>query len=1109
MNQSRLRRSGAALIIVLAFTVILSGLVVAYLARTSTDRQLAQGTFNNVKADELARSALDLLIGDLKQEITDGSTVSTISGYSIYTPSNPNNILPIRSGNPSGNPGPIPNMIRRSVRIDPIIAPGIPSRASAVNSESDVSLNRRLISSGRWNKHYLVPRLNAGSNTVETTPVSSFASPDWVIVTAHGPMAFDTWNASLGDLTKPEHAIGRYAYVIYDESGLIDANVAGFPSNTTTLQSGRGGSLAFANLTPSTGINLPQSQIDGLVGWRNYASAQPTGSFPSFVFDSASATRYFNYVLNNTGFLTIPGTLWNAKTDQALTSRQQFLALRSSLGFSQDALQYLTTFSRATNAPSASNFLSVRASSAFTRSDGTAAVVGEPLVKARFPLSRLAWITFKGPSAEVYAANSGDPVIVSLLNAGVSVATLQKGTAVNIQNSFGLFYSDSPGNLWIYSHGAPDRILSLSEVASNNREPDFLELLQASILPGSLGQASGGLTGSNVFPDIHMANATHHLLSIGAAIIDQSDPDSIPTRLRFTPVTTPWVAYGVEDLPYINQIFPIAGVSPDDPLPSAPTKWALYILPQLWNPMKQSATAPTRPNIRLRVDGDIGVIGGLPVPSYPPGGTPKFSGTGQVIAVNQDAFISPTPLLNDGSASYGAINNCSPTTTFPRLPTAPTTPDLRNYVGLRMPDYQMSAAASAPSLYVVYGADVSHRFNLTMEIETTAGVFVPYNRFVGIDDVSSWITSAETFVRKSSSSSGNPSLSNDQFTATRLTNNTSPPANFMKADPRSTRFGALQIDNNPTTKGRIDQPLWPSGSSTVASGYGGTILDPGGPVEHAPQKFAGNPYLPGTLAINAASSTATRTSYADNDGVIRPADAVYPDPSVTTTGASTPYYTTSTDYHPLVINRPFRNVGELGYAFRDLPWKSLDFFSEKSADAGLLDVFSSNDEPAVVAGRVSLNSRQVPVVQSLLAGAILDEQNPSDSVSATGTTGTAAPVMAGNLVAATIANPLANRAELLTRSGLPLTILPLPSSGIHDQTVKSRREVVSRALSTVAQTRTWNLLIDVVAQSGRYPSMSTDLPQFAVEGEKRYWLHVAIDRFTGKVIDQQLEAVLE
>src|SRR5205823_9569091 len=77
--------------------------------------------------------------------------------------------------------------------------------------------------------------------------------------------------------------------------------------------------------------------------------------------------------------------------------------------------------------------------------------------------------------------------------------------------------------------------------------------------------------------------------------------------------------------------------------------------------------------------------------------------------------------------------------------------------------------------------------------------------------------------------------------------------------------------------------------------------------------------------------------------------------------------------HPVVLNRPFRNVAELGYAFRDLPWKTLDLFSQNSADAGLLDVFSIVDEPALVAGRVNLNTQQAPVLQSVLAGTIWDE----------------------------------------------------------------------------------------------------------------------------------------
>jgi hypothetical protein len=54
-----------------------------------------------------------------------------------------------------------------------------------------------------------------------------------------------------------------------------------------------------------------------------------------------------------------------------------------------------------------------------------------------------------------------------------------------------------------------------------------------------------------------------------------------------------------------------------------------------------------------------------------------------------------------------------------------------------------------------------------------------------------------------------------------------------------------------------------------------------------------------------------------------------------------------------------------------------------------------------------------------------------------------------------------------------------------------------------------NLLIDVVAQSGRYPPGETDPKKFIVEGEQHYWVHVAIDRFTGQVIDRQVEVVRE
>ena len=52
-------------------------------------------------------------------------------------------------------------------------------------------------------------------------------------------------------------------------------------------------------------------------------------------------------------------------------------------------------------------------------------------------------------------------------------------------------------------------------------------------------------------------------------------------------------------------------------------------------------------------------------------------------------------------------------------------------------------------------------------------------------------------------------------------------------------------------------------------------------------------------------------------------------------------------------------------------------------------------------------------------------------------------------------------------------------------------------------------MIDVVAQSGNYPPGVNDLANFVVQDEPRYWAYVAIDRFTGQVIDKQIEVVNE
>jgi len=55
-------------------------------------------------------------------------------------------------------------------------------------------------------------------------------------------------------------------------------------------------------------------------------------------------------------------------------------------------------------------------------------------------------------------------------------------------------------------------------------------------------------------------------------------------------------------------------------------------------------------------------------------------------------------------------------------------------------------------------------------------------------------------------------------------------------------------------------------------------------------------------------------------------------------------------------------------------------------------------------------------------------------------------------------------------------------------------------------------MIDVIAQTGKYTPGTADLSdptKFIVQGEKRYWLHIALDRDDGTVLGSQLEEVTE
>jgi hypothetical protein len=276
--------------------------------------------------------------------------------------------------------------------------------------------------------------------------------------------------------------------------------------------------------------------------------------------------------------------------------------------------------------------------------------------------------------------------------------------------------------------------------------------------------------------------------------------------------------------------------------------------------------------------------------------------------------------------------------------------------------------------------------------------------------------------------------------------------------------------------------LWPT---TDTSGYGSPTMQS---IQLNATKIwpTGSSIYPALLSRNNSGTS----KYADADGVTRLGDSG----NFTSDASSGNPFSVDAD-RPIILNRPFRSVAEMGYASRDMPFRSLDFFTDKSPDAALLELFAVSESPTSMrAGVFNLNTRQAPVLQAVLSGALKDVTTAGTNLSSSDAANVAA-----NLASSAATSPLTNPAQIVER------ISAISTLGNR----KSDRETIVRALAGIGQTRTWNLMIDVVAQTGRYPQTATKLEEFLVEGERRYWAHIAIDRLTGQVIDSQLEPVQE
>ena len=926
----------------------------------------------------------------------------------------------------------------------------------------------------------------------DTTPISDFNAPDWVIVTRNGPVAFSTWNSSLADKsqTNDSYCVGRYSYAIYDEGGLLDANVVGYPSNTTAAQYGPKGVSAFADLTV---LGMSQSDIDAIVGWRNYFSASPTGNFPSFNFNAAAATRYVSSVLSNTnGFMSvaIPSPIPNnmSRTDQALTMRQSLINLLVASGLSANAvnaLQYLGTFSRELNAPSwaptqnasdmggnngVGNVYAYRTNAdsstainrnvlgvfvqdqhTFTRADGTTTVVGELLINRRFPLTRIGGLGLSGP------VTTGNPT--TIVDGVPAVASL-----TTVQRDFGLLWNAA--KRWDYVGASGSTVQStierLDQVAAEGREPNFFERLKAAILNGSVGLGSGAgnvrtfvAAEGKYYDTTNNLSSDYQIMQIGANIIDQWDSDNVPTFINFGNPANELA--GIENLPYLNKL-----VFKPYWTQGGNSAFDAWLVPSLWNPHQNAP--PASQNVQIAMPNTTQSMTAVLTDS---GSPPLLSSTAVVGATRQFMTVD----AHDFGTSPSGPTSASPDSqsTITKMPN-----NAGGYYGFHFTFAPTPGvtASNSQTAYPDFGA-LFCDFELQVKVSTSPDVWKAYQRWKSCGP------NHPLWFQPPNQSNWNQ-------------NNLQDPE-FVTLDPRTLRFG---VWGNAYT-------LALNNVADLTAGTQTTLDSP--PVE------AVTALRPQGTLFNFSTSPNNLYSFANNPATAFPAVYYRDLDLVQRLGDFTTLSTTdemqvalSTD-RPLMLSGAFQNgvfqsVAELGHVFRDQPWKTLNFTTaspnatSRSADSGLLDVFTLH-ESSMEAGKTSLNTKHALVLKAILSLATT-RLTGANVISST---------QRDNIVTALqnliTAQPLINKAELITRLAADASVTGLGN--------KEARECVIRAFTDAGQTRTWNLMIDVVAQSGRYAPGETDLAKFNVEGEQHYWVHVAIDRFTGQVIDKQIEVVNE
>jgi len=1108
-----------AIVVVVSLVALLTLLVLAFLISSSTNRNTTNIDVSIRQAESIASAATEVLISDIYTEFAADTPPVDASPsdktQKIYQVESPFSMIPSRSLKSPGmatDPAMkenFRNLIKQSADGMPfatITKNSVPSEAGPARASSVSTITPgtegRYISKESWS----APALFANDSTLAEDQV-----PDWVYIDRNGdnpgsggeePAPGAAKSLNTDGTPNPKFIVGRYAWQMYDLGGLLDANVALHDPSDTALGKDAKDSPFWAVATALPGASAALGTT--LSKWR-HPVGKTAAAKPKRLIEDWAEPNGWNKVFSD-----------GSKTDQTFLTRSDLIRFQQQhpTEFPKDLLAMFTHSNHSLNQaaihpdPTRPKVLAIASGG----NDGTSLddQINPSFLEIRAKIPE--WTSPRRPTVPVAARRFPldrlELVVPSPAEAGL------------VSRFFGLSYS---GGEWTYSGNSIKR---LPDVAALNREPDLFELLKATIHLGSIGVAGVG-DAVNKGRD---QSVNYHIVQLVANLIDQWDEDSFPTIINFDDRQF----VGIEDLPriyyvrticYRQKVIPpstFAGSPAGSPPPGHGTIYESVYLrqPVIWNPHAESpasskptefraiaisnqAAGSTAADVKCQVyNGSNGVA---PWKALPTGAMSDFKK-----ANGPDFSVNPGPQKWDQNSAFITFGTTTSGPASFRQPyplKSPNYPVGSNAAGKEIfpisdPPLNFPDAASNQAIGFLVGKiwTASNQFTLDPGYVVDNGIRYELQYKKGAD----WITYDVMIT--------NPFTGQDRVSFSLPDRRHF--ASFFRIDPRTSRLGIFSTNNfrGWPVKTPLNEWSWKNAETAAPDTAVGNFI--GKPTPPPGWQLAGgNAVLPRNFQANLPNNNG---AYIDADGIIRPAMGADASGVIGLPLANPP---SSGDAfsRPRILNRPFRSIAELGYVFRDLPWRQFDLNHAKSEDGKLLDIFCLHSDedhqaPRVSRGRINLNSAPPQVLAALI-------QATSKAVEgATPFTDAEAFSLGKGLndwVTSTTTNgiPLRQRSDLVGSSvnGKSASFMGQIDSllAAGDKPIEERREALIRALADSSDTRTWNLMIDIVAQSGELQRGSSSLEKFISRAQVRHWVFLSIDRFTGEILHRSSEPVVQ